>query len=69
MDNHMSNNKIKKRAADLHNKKRREEHVDRVRLEQDKIDNPEKYARRNRRAMRKVMPFIALSAAAGIPII
>ena len=66
--NPMSNNQIKKRAAESHNKKRREEHVERVRIEQDRIDNPEKYARRNRRAMRKVMPFIALSAAAGFAI-
>ena len=69
MVNHLSNNQLEKRAADLHNKKRSEAQVERVRLAQDKIDNPEKYAKRNRRAMRKVMPFIALSAAAGIPVI
>lgn len=64
----MSNNQIKKRAAILHNQKRIEAHVERVRIEQDKIDNPEKYARRHRKTMRKVMPFIALAAAAGVQI-
>ena len=68
MVNHTSNNQIKKRAADLHNKKRREAHVERVRIEQDKIDNPEKHARRSRKATRKIMPFIALLAAAGFNI-
>lgn len=68
MINHMGNNQVKKRAAEAFNKKRREAHVERVRIAQDKIDNPEKYARRNRRAIRKVMPFIALSAAAGFAI-
>ena len=64
--NYMSNNQIKKRAAERHNKARREAHVERVRIEQDKIDNPEKYAKKSRRAMGRLMPFIALSAAAGI---
>ena len=63
MTNHTSNNQIKKRAADLHNKKRREAHVERARIEQAKIDNPEKYARRIRKVMEKIMPYIALSAA------
>jgi len=64
----MGNNAYKKEAAELHNKKRREAHVEAVRVAQDKIDNPEKYDRRHRRTMKKVMPFIAMSLAAGFTI-
>ena len=46
--NPMGNNQIKKRAAELHNKKRREAFVESVRLAQDKIDNPEKYKPKRR---------------------
>jgi len=66
--NYMGNNQIKKRAAERHNKLRREAQVEAVRIAQDKIDNPEKYNRRNRRTMAKVMPFIAMAEAAGISI-
>ena len=64
----MNSRQRRKLEAIEHNKRRIEAHVERVRIEQDKIDNPEKYARRNRRAMKKVMPSIALSAAAGFSI-
>ena len=64
----MNDNQIKNSAAIIHNQKRIEAHVERVRIEQDKIDNPEKYARRHRKTMRKIMPFIALAAAAGVRI-
>lgn len=62
MTNHMGNNQIKKRAADLHNKKRREAHVERVRIEQDKIDNPEKYARKlsGRKGIKRALLFASL---------
>jgi len=60
--NPMGNNQIKKRAAELHNKKRREAHVERVRIEQDKIDNPEKY-KRKARVSRKAQAFIATAMA------
>lgn len=59
----MGNNQSKKQAAIEHNRKRIEAHVERVRIEQDKIDNPEKYARRNRKALRRAMPFIASAVA------
>tara|TARA_R110000822_G_scaffold307119_1_gene433857 strand:+ start:284 stop:478 length:195 start_codon:yes stop_codon:yes gene_type:complete len=64
----MNSRQRRKLEAIEHNKRRIEAHVERVRIEQDKIDNPEKYAKRNRRVMAKVMPFIALSAAAGFSI-
>ena len=64
----MNSRQRRKLEAEEHNRKRIEAHVERERIKQDKIDNPEKYARRNRRAMRKVMPFIALSAAAGFSV-
>lgn len=60
--NPMGNNQIKKRAAELHNKKRREAHVEAVRLAQDKIDNPEKYKPHKRR-VRQVRAFIATAMA------
>lgn len=64
----MNSRQRRKLEAEEHNRKRIEAHVERVRIEQDKIDNPEKYARRNRKCMQKVMPFIALAAAAGVSI-
>ena len=64
----MNSRQRRKLEAVEHNKRRIEVHVERVRLEQDKIDNPEKYAKRNANAMKKAMPFIALCAAAGISI-
>ncbi len=58
----------RKQEAKGHNQSRIERDIERKRIEQDKIDNPEKYARRNRRALKEVMPFIALAAAAGVQI-
>ena len=60
--NYFGNNQIKKRAAEEHNKKRREAHVERVRIEQDKIDNPEKYKHKPRQS-RKAQAFIATAMA------
>jgi len=65
MTDHMGNNQIKKRAAEAFNKKRREAHVERVRIAQDKIDNPEKY-KSSRRSVRKAQMFIAATAAMAI---
>lgn len=61
----MSNNQIKKQAAEDHNRKRRELRVERARIEQDKIDNPEKYAmsKRNISARGKAQVFIATAMA------
>jgi len=42
----MSNNQLKKQAAEEFNKKRQK----RLDLEQDKINNPEKYRHKNSRA-------------------
>ena len=64
----MNSRQRRKLEAVEHNKRRIEAHVERVRIEQDKIDNPDKYSRRNIRTMAKIMPFIALSAAAGVSI-
>ena len=63
MENYYSNNQIKKRAAEAYNKKRREAHVERVRIAQDKIDNPEKYipTKSQRRAKRKDMMFASMA--------
>ena len=55
----MNSRQRRKLEAIEHNKRRIEAHVERVRIEQDKIYNPEKYARRNRRAINPVIPFIA----------
>lgn len=68
----MGNYAYKKEQAVIHNEyrayeKEREDKRAKA-LELDKLENPEKYKRRNKRAMRKVMPFIALAAAAGIKI-
>ncbi len=64
----MNSRQRRKQEADDHNKRRVEAHVERVHIEQDKIDNPEKYAKRKRKATAGVMPFIALAAAAGVQI-
>ena len=61
----MSNNQVKKRAAENFNKKRREAFVESVRVAQDKIDNPEKYNRARRKTARKIMPFITTALALG----
>ena len=57
----MNSRQRRKLEAEEYNRKRIEAHVERERIKQDKIDNPEKYARRSRR-------FIALSAAAGFSV-
>tara|TARA_R110002051_G_C8335447_1_gene437419 strand:+ start:240 stop:434 length:195 start_codon:yes stop_codon:yes gene_type:complete len=64
----MNSRQRRKLEAVEHNKRRIEAHVNRVRIEQDKIDNPKKYAKRNAKAMKKVMPFISLCTAAGVSI-
>ncbi len=64
----MNSRQRRKLEAIEHNKRRIEAHVERVRIEQDKIDNPEKYAKRNKRVIGRLMPFVALCAAAGISI-
>ena len=60
--NYWGNNQVKKRAAEAHNKKRREAHVEAVRLAQDKIDNPEKYKPHKRR-VRQAQAFITTAMA------
>ncbi len=64
----MGNNAFKKEQAIIHNEKRLHEKRETAVLALDKLENPEKYRRRNRRVMQGVMPFIALAAAAGIKI-
>jgi len=59
----MSNNQIKKSAALAFNLKRREAHVEAVRLAQDKIDNPEKYTRSNHKDVIKAQAFMAAALA------
>ena len=66
----MNNNQQKKEAARLHNQKRIEAHVERVRrelIEQDKIDNPHKYkrAKRGGRGSGKLAVYLAMAAATG----
>ena len=58
----MNSRQRRKLEAEEHNRKRREEHVERVRIEQDKIDNPEKYKRKPRRSG-KAQAFIATALA------
>ena len=48
----MNSRQRRKLEAVEHNKRRIEAHVNRVRIEQDKIDNPKKYAKRNAKAMK-----------------
>ena len=64
----MGNNADKKYFAKIFNEKRLREKREAAVLALDKLENPEKHKRRDRRAMRKVMPFIALAAAAGFSI-
>ena len=64
----MNSRQKRRLAAERHNKAREDKVIERDRIEQDKIGNPEKYAKRNRRTMQKIMPFIALAAAAGVNI-
>ena len=64
----MNNNQKKKLAAEKHNKARAEQKAKKEAYELDKLENPEKYKRRNKKVMQGIMPFIALSAAAGFKI-
>ena len=64
----MGNHAYKKEQAIIFNENRAYEKKCAEELAQDKIDHPEKYARRNRRVMQGVMPYIAMAAAAGVKI-
>jgi len=56
----MSNNQLKKQAAEEFNKKRKK----RLDLERDKINNPEKYRPKNSRAaLRHAMLWATIAAA------
>jgi hypothetical protein len=66
MENYFGNNQIKKRAAELHNKRRIEAHVERVRIAQDKIDNPEKYKAKRRVRSSALMAYMVTAAALNI---
>lgn len=59
----MGNNQIKKHASIEHNRLRVEAHVESVRIAQDKIDNPEKYAmtKKERAARTKAQSFVAMA--------
>jgi len=59
----MGNYAFKKEQAIIFNERRLREKREAAVLALDKLENPEKYNRRNRRATRTIMPFIALSAA------
>ena len=61
----MGNHTFKKEQAAIFNEKRLREKREAAVLALDKLENPEKYKRGSRRAIRNIMPFIALSAAAG----
>ena len=65
----MGNSAFKKEQAIIFNEKRLREKREAAVLALDKLENPEKYKRAHRRTMRKVMPFIALSAAAGFNVL
>jgi len=59
----MGNNKSKKKEAEEFNKKRREAHVERVRIAQDRVNNPEKYSPKNSKAaLRRAMLWAAIAA-------
>ena len=60
----MSNNALKKEQAFIFNENRLRQKREAAVLALDKLENPEKY-RRYSRSMRNIMPFIALSDAAG----
>jgi len=64
----MGNHKFKKEQAIIFNEKRLREKREAAVLALDKLENPEKYRRRSKNAMRRVMPFIAFAAAAGVNI-
>ena len=64
----MGNNAFKKEQAAIFNEKILHEKREAAVLALDKLENPEKYKRRNRRVMQGIMPFIALSAAAGFTV-
>lgn len=64
----MGNNAFKKEQAKIFNENRLREKREAAVLALDKLENPEKYKRRSRRTLKKVMPFIAISAAAGFKI-
>ena len=64
----MGNHAFKKEQAIIHNEKRLREKREAAVLALDKLENPEKYKRRNKRLSRKIMPFIAISAAMGFSI-
>ena len=68
----MGNHAYKKEQAIIFNENRAYDKAQEERrskaLALDKLENPEKYNRRHRRTMRKLMPFIAMAAAAGVKI-
>lgn len=64
----MGNSAFKKEQAIIFNEKRLRAKREAAVLALDKLENPEKYKRSNRKVMAGVMPFIALAAAAGIDI-
>ncbi len=61
----MGNNAFKKEQAAIFNEKILHEKREAAVLALDKLENPEKYKQRDKRLVRKIMPFIALSAAMG----
>lgn len=62
----MGNSAFKREQAKIFNKNRLREKREAAVLALDKLENPEKYKQRDRMTMRRVMPFIALAAAAGV---
>ncbi len=59
----MGNNQLKKQEAEEFNKRRREAHVERVRIEQDRIDNPEKCRpKASRAALRRARLWATIAA-------
>ncbi len=62
----MGNHAYKKEQAVIYNENRLHEKREAAILALDKLENPEKYRRRNARVMAGIMPFIAMSAASGI---
>ena len=59
----MGNSKFKKEQAAIFNENRLREKREAAVLALDKLENPEKYRRKNKENIKKVMPFIALDAA------
>ena len=62
----MNSRQRRKVEAEDHNRKRIEAHVERVRIAQDQIDNPQKYARRSRSRTEELRALVVLGVAAGI---